>query len=123
MQRYTVSKYCIIRKASLGGLYVLIRYDAGWFVTKTGNLVIGTLVSYGPAIIPLLLAKQRYPLSKEGDEGTEERVVNRLTICYDPPARAKVFSLFRLPITVKPFLLKTNVAEVIRNHITIVIIT
>ncbi|MBN9381925.1 MAG: hypothetical protein J0H74_14245 [Chitinophagaceae bacterium] len=54
---------------------VLIRDDAGWFVTKTGDLVIETLVSYGPAIIPLLLVKQPYPLPNEGDEGTEECVV------------------------------------------------
>lgn len=54
---------------------ILIRENAGWFVTKTGNLVIETLLSYGPAIIPLLLAKERYSLPKEGDEGTEECVV------------------------------------------------
>jgi hypothetical protein len=54
---------------------VLIREDTGWFVTKTGNLIIETLVSYGPSIIPLLRAKQHYPLPKEGEEGTDQCVV------------------------------------------------
>jgi hypothetical protein len=54
---------------------VLIREETGWFVTKTGDLIIETLISYGPAILPMLQAKQRYPLPKEGDDGTDQCVV------------------------------------------------
>src|SRR5262245_27650672 len=75
---FTTEKIVADKEEDWSNALVLIREDSGWFVTKTGNLVIETLVSYGPAIIPLLLAKQRYALPNEGDEGTDECVV------YDP---------------------------------------
>lgn len=54
---------------------VIIKSGDSLFVTKTGNLNIEIIVSYGQDIIPLLQGKPEYELPNEEDEATYECVV------------------------------------------------
>lgn len=54
---------------------VIIKQDNELWVTKTGNLNIEAIVSYGKEIIPLLKDKLQTGLPKEEDEATYECVV------------------------------------------------
>ncbi len=54
---------------------VIIKQDNELSVTKTGNLNVEAIVTYGKDIIPLLQAKSRTDLPKEEDEATYECVI------------------------------------------------
>lgn len=54
---------------------VIIKNDNCLFVTKTGNLNIEVIVSFGEDIIPLLQNKPQYELPNEEDEATYECIV------------------------------------------------
>lgn len=54
---------------------VVIKSDDNLFVTKTGNLNIEVIVSYGQDIIPLLQVKPKCELPNEEDEPTYECIV------------------------------------------------
>ena len=54
---------------------VVIRSGDNLFVTKTGNLNIEVIVSYGQDIVPLLQNKTKYELPNEEDEATYQCLV------------------------------------------------
>jgi hypothetical protein len=54
---------------------VIIKSDDNLFVTKTGNLNIEVIVSYGQGMIPLLRDKPKCELPNEEDERTYECIV------------------------------------------------
>ena len=54
---------------------VVIKSEDNLFVTKTGNLNIEAIVSFGQGIIPLLQDKPRYELPNEDDEATHQCLV------------------------------------------------
>ena len=54
---------------------VILKDDNDKFVTKTGNLNIEAIISYGQDVIPLLKNKQNCSLPKEEDEGTLECII------------------------------------------------
>lgn len=54
---------------------VVIKCEDNLFVTKTGNLNIEVIVSYGQDIIPLLQVKPKCELPNEEDEATYECIV------------------------------------------------
>lgn len=54
---------------------VIIKHENDLVVTKTGNLNIEAIVSYGAEILPMLLDKPRFDLPNEEDEVTYECVV------------------------------------------------
>ena len=54
---------------------VIIRQEDDLYVTKTGNLSIDAIVSYGEEIIPMLRNKPKFDLPNEQDEVTYECVV------------------------------------------------
>lgn len=49
---------------------VIIRQDSSLFVTKTGNLTVANILSYGQDVLALMQEKPTYDLPREGDEGT-----------------------------------------------------
>lgn len=54
---------------------VVIKEGNSLFTTKTGNLNIEGIISYGQDIVPLLRDKPTYDLPNEGDEATDQCVV------------------------------------------------
>ncbi len=54
---------------------VIIKEGFSVFITKTGNLNIEKIISYGQDIIPLMKIKPQYKLPGEGEDGTAECIV------------------------------------------------
>lgn len=54
---------------------IIIKESANLFVTKTGNLDVEDIISYGIDIIPLMKEKQRFDLPLEEDETTNECIL------------------------------------------------